>query len=194
MAQAVQKATRPKFRGRDTLKSKVQTRYPQNLEREYRRITNAYMKMLEKILAEHLPKIKKAIAAGHECMRHDEATSVYQTIDQVFLDINAEFERRSEFFELSRKLLKLSEQARIRSIREWKRVVQKALGINILEDYYTGEFFREALKLWAQTNVSLIKANPSRLRKWMVRTNEIPAKTNPSNPPGQHQAGRHLLH
>jgi SPP1 gp7 family putative phage head morphogenesis protein len=38
--------------------------------------------------------------------------------------------------------------------------VHKTLGINVLGDYYMGEFFREAMKQWTANNVGLIKTIP----------------------------------
>ena len=71
LAQAVQKAAKPKFRGHTVLKSKVTTHFPENLAREYMRITNTYMTLLNKTLADHLPAIRKAIDAEREGMKLD---------------------------------------------------------------------------------------------------------------------------
>ena len=46
------------------------------------------------------------------------------------------------------------------STEDWKREVSRTLGINILDDYYSGEFYREQLKLWADENASLISTLP----------------------------------
>ena len=70
-AQALQRAVKPKFRGHTTLKTKVVTHYPENLEREYVRITNTYMTLLNKTLAKYLPTIREAITAERESMRRD---------------------------------------------------------------------------------------------------------------------------
>ena len=47
------------------------------------------------------------------------------------------------------------------SIREWKRAVKDTLGIDLLDDYYKGEFFEEAIRRWIAENVLLIKSIPS---------------------------------
>jgi len=159
-AQAVQEAAKPKFRGRDNLTSKVVTHHPANIEREYIRITNTYMTLLNKTLAEHLPTIRRAIADEREGMRRDDARSVMEIIARTFMRIQVEFQKKSEAFELERKLTALSNQTRRYSVRQWRRVVQQTLGIDIMESYYTGEFYRETLTLWTQTNVNLIKTIP----------------------------------
>jgi len=160
MAQAVQEAVRPKFRGNTTLKSKVALHYPDNLSREYVRITNAYMSLMYKSLKEYLPQIKKAIDDERAGMRQDDASGVMSLISQAFLDIQESFTRKTLTFGLKRRLDNLANLTRKLTIREWKRVVQKTLGINILEDYYKGGFYRDALEQWTQRNVDLITSVP----------------------------------
>jgi len=43
---------------------------------------------------------------------------------------------------------------------QWRRVVNQSLGVNILEDYYMGEFFRGMMTQWVTNNVGLIKSVP----------------------------------
>jgi SPP1 gp7 family putative phage head morphogenesis protein len=160
MAQAVQAKAKPKFRGHKALKSKVATHYPAHLEREYIRIANTYMTLLNKTLADYLPVVRRAIDAEQTSMRQDADGSVPEIISQTFMKIRREFERKVESFGLERKLEKLSNLIRKLTIREWKRVVHKTLGINVLDDYYMGEFFRETMKVWVQSNVGLIKTIP----------------------------------
>ena len=160
MQQAVQKAAKPKFYGQQVKKSKVAAHYPENLAREYARITNAYMALLNKTLAEHLPKIRRAIDAERAGMRRDDDSGVHSLISQTFMEILDDLQKKYEEFRLERKLGNLADLNRKLAIREWKRVVHKTIGINVLDDYYMGEFFREAMKLWTANNVNLIKTIP----------------------------------
>jgi len=161
MAQAVQRAAKPKFRGHTVLKSKVVTHFPDNLAREYERITNAYMALLNKTLAEHLPTIRRAIDAEREGMRRDDIFDILGITKAIFDRILREFERKAvTFFGLDKKIENLANLTQKLSTREWKRVVHKTLGIDIMEDYYKGEFFRNNLKLWVQKNVDLITSIP----------------------------------
>ena len=162
MAQAVQKACKSKFRGRNALKSKVVTHYPNNLTREYVRVANTYMTLLNKTLAEYLPKIRTAIYDERDQMRMDSANEVMDLISNTFMDIQAEFTKRATSFDLDGKIRRLSEATRRRSVREWKRVVSATLGISILEDYYMGEFFGQSLNQWTANNVNLIKSIPEK--------------------------------
>lgn len=55
------------------------------------------------------------------------------------------------------------------TVKEWKKVIGKTLGINILEDYYDGEYFREALEKWVNENVDLIVTIPNDMLDDMKR-------------------------
>jgi SPP1 gp7 family putative phage head morphogenesis protein len=160
MAQAVQKAVKPKFYGNDTLRSKVITHYPENLAAEHEAIARQYMALLNKTLKEHLPEIRRGITAEREGRRLDDDFSVSRMIRRVMDRALADFERRAAHFGLERKILTLANQTRRFSISEWKRVVNRTLGINILEDYYKGEFYRNTMQQWVTNNVSLIKTLP----------------------------------
>ena len=159
---AVQDACRPKFRGRENLMSKTVPRYPSNLEREYIRIANAYMALLNQVLKTNLPAIRQAITAERERTntRHDSGYGVGEIIDGAFEQIATIFENRALSFGLENRLANLADQTRKRSIREWRRAVRQTLGIDIMQDYFMGEFYRKALTLWTVTNVDLIKTIP----------------------------------
>ena len=171
LAQAVQKAAKPKFRGRKYLKSKVAAHYPENMEREYARITNAYMTLLNKTLAEYLPKIRKAIDLKRASLRldadadnsndsFDEIVNLEAYVAEIFMRIRKEFEEEAIKYGLQDRLDKLGKQVLATTLQQWKRTVNRTLGINILEDYYKGEFYRYNLRLWTEQNVAKITSMP----------------------------------
>lgn len=160
MAQAVQRAVKPKFRGHTVLKSKVKTHYPANLEREYVRIVNAYMGILEDLLTRLFKKLHKSANADSTDIRLDDSGVTEEMIEEAFLDLQKKWLGKTQTFGLQKKLTELSELTEKLSISQWKRVVKKTLGIDIMGDYYKGDFFRDTLKLWAQTNVNLITSIP----------------------------------
>ena len=59
--QAIQKTVTPKFRGQDTVKSKVVPHYPQSVEREYERIVSGYMGLYDSALRKHMPELKRSL-------------------------------------------------------------------------------------------------------------------------------------
>ena len=47
------------------------------------------------------------------------------------------------------------------TVREWKKAVSKTLGIDLLDDYYSGEYYAQMLEKWVSDNVDLIKTVPN---------------------------------
>ena len=159
--EAVKEAAKPKFRGHEKLNAKVKFTYPAGLIREYQRITNAYMVLLNKIVAKHLPEIKEAAKLEKQkTVRTDDIQDLGRVIRKAFEDMNIELEQEASSFGLEKKLESLAKLTRKLTIKEWKKVVKATLGIDILDDYYLGEFYREQLKKWTEENVGLIKTIP----------------------------------
>ena len=107
MDRAVQKAVQHRFRGRTTMLPRAVLHYPQNLEHEYTKITEAYMLILQKTLAEHLPAIRRAMTEAREGMRHDDYDefgellyNVNDVIMNTFMRVRRDFERRAMAFNL----------------------------------------------------------------------------------------------
>jgi SPP1 gp7 family putative phage head morphogenesis protein len=157
--QEVQAAARRRFRGNKTLHSRVVTTYPENLEREYMRITNTYMMTLNRVIKARLPRIWKAINEQYG-IRLDSDADFQAWLENEFIAISQEFERMALSFGLDRQLTNLGNLTRKLSISEWRRVVHATIGINILDDYYMGEFYRQQLTLWTQNNIGLIRTIP----------------------------------
>lgn len=57
-------------------------------------------------------------------------------------------------------LERISGLTKASAIREWKRVVKDTLGVDLYADYYTGDFFKQAIDRWVEDNVSYIKSVP----------------------------------
>lgn len=179
--QAVQEATREavkkKFHGKKYLVSRSPLKYPQHLERDYTRITNAYMRLLNNTIAEYTPEIKALLAEyQHDASDGNARTDANDKGDwqefsrmlrRVLERAEADLEKKTANFDLIRKLNDLENRAHKYSIREWKRVVQQTLGINIFDDYYDGKFFRENTRQWVLQNVDLITTIPKETLKRM---------------------------
>lgn len=157
---AAQEAAKPKFRGNKKLKSKVITYYPEGIEREYKRVTDAYMKIVNEVVKEFMPKIKEAAFQEQSNSRKDDINDLGIIIKDAFDAMNKKLEEKEYAFGLRRRLENLAHLTRKLTIKEWKKVVKQTLGIDIMDDYYMGEFYREALNMWVDENVNLIKTIP----------------------------------
>lgn len=153
-----------KFGGKKKLPCKLRARYKESVEREYQRVINAYYDVLLKVLL----NTTRTLFAGP--MPLQEAQSGFRfdgfkedlvnLIRRIFRKARNDFHTKEQDFNLSGKIDKIGNLSKRLTTEEWRREVSKTLGINILDDYYSGEFYREQLKLWTDENVSLISTLP----------------------------------
>lgn len=157
----VQSALSAKFGSHQRLLCKYVTKYPQQAEREFQRVTNGYIRLLNELLKEHLPEIRDAARIEREAnQRHDDTADLIAKVTAVFDKMAAELERKTSGFGLYDKVEAMAHLTRKLTIREWKRAVKATLGIDLLDDYYTGELYRKMMEEWVDENVGLIKTIP----------------------------------
>ena len=152
-----------KFYGHDKLKSKVEPLYPSGIEREYVKLTNTYMNEYKKLLVKYLAQLTKAIQMDRKlqkALRVDSQTEVDKLIEELFKKLERDLTGKQEGFGLRKRLETLAYLTRKLSIREWKKVVKTTLGINILDDYYMGEFYKQIINTWIDENIGLISTLP----------------------------------
>jgi SPP1 gp7 family putative phage head morphogenesis protein len=175
MQQATREAVKKKFGRKRLLVSKVTPHYPQNLEREYIRVVNSYMALFRTALAEHLPNIRALLEQGD--IRTDAADddpertagaprtgaeiAAFDTaIEKALGKIRNNFAEKQGLFDLQKRVEKLARLTRKLTVREWKRVVKRTLGIDIMDDYYNDVKFQQIFDKWVADNVGLIKTIP----------------------------------
>lgn len=159
--QALQKQVKGKFKGKQTLPSRVKPIYPEGAEREFQRVAWGYLRLVNEVVKKHMPAIRKAAAAERERnRRQDDAGDLMLAIQKAFRSMGDELERKTSSFGLYKKLESLASLTEKLSIQEWKRTVKETLGLDIMDDYYMGEFYRQALQEWIDQNVALIKSIP----------------------------------
>lgn len=158
---AIQKVAKDRFKGHQKLPSKAKPIYPQSIEREFQRVTNSYILLVNRVMKKHLPEIRKAAAAEREKnWRQDDLSDLMKAVDKAFRSMGEELDRETAKYGLREKLEGLANLTRKLSIQEWKREVKETLGLDILDDYYLGEFYRQHLQEWIEENVGLIKSIP----------------------------------
>lgn len=159
--QMVQELLSKRFGSHQRLLCKYTPQYPIQGEREFQRVTNAYIRLLNELLKEYLPEIRDAARIEREAnRRHDDTSDLIAKVTAVFSKMASELERRTSDFGLHGKIEATAKLTRKLSIREWKRAVKDTLGIELLDDYYTGELYREMMEKWVNDNVGLIKTIP----------------------------------
>ena len=162
--EAVREYARKKFKGQKKLVCKTRIRYPEAAEREYQRVTNAYMALLSKAIKEQLvPAIRKIareeLPPGY--YRTDSQDGLMWGLVDAFAKCSAELEQSLNRFSLYSRISEMAALTVKLSIKEWKRAVKETVGIDLLDDYYAGQFYKLALEVWTRQNVDLIKTIPS---------------------------------
>lgn len=101
----VQDLLRHRFGSHDNLICKYSSKYPVQAEREFQRLTNAYIRILNELLKEYLPEIRDAARAEREAgQRHDDASDLIAKAKTVFSKMTVELERRTSMFGLHSKM------------------------------------------------------------------------------------------
>ena len=136
--------------------------YPDSAEREFRRVTNGYMKLLNQTLKEHLPAMMAAYKRERRGdTRYDDAQDLDAEIRQELMKVAQELEQKLAAYGLYEMVEKIARLTKTTSLREWKRVVKETLGIDLMDDYYKGDFYEQALRMWVDSNVEKIKTIPT---------------------------------
>lgn len=155
-----------KFGSHEVLYSRYIPQIPASAEREYVRMTNAYMGILKDALESELSKLKDVYRENLEA-EFREKRRVDSWIDTFLLAVLQIFQRiknrvtgKVAEYCLQRKLERISNLNLRLTTKEWKRAVKSTLGIDIREDYYLGAFYTEKLDVWVRENVDLIRTIP----------------------------------
>lgn len=161
LQEASKKAAKSKFHGHPTLKSRVIPKYPDTAEREFQRITNAYVKLLHAELKQRLPELMDEYKRErHGDSRYDDARDLERLVRKMFQDIATALEQKLDKFNLVDRVSSIAKMTKNTSLKEWKRVVHDTLGIDLLSDYYNASFYDEYLRRWIDDNVLKIKSIP----------------------------------
>lgn len=157
----VKEAVKQQFHGRKSIKSNSAPCHPHSAERDYTRVVNAYIKLLNSELKKSLPTLMKLYGRTLQSgARFDDAADLRHETEAEFHKIAASLEKKLERFELEKLIEKIGKSAKNTAYREWKQIVKATLGVNLMDDYYNGEFYALMLKQWANENVSRIKTIP----------------------------------
>lgn len=97
----------------------------------------------------------------HGDSRFDDMQDLDGEIRQELLKVTQELEKKLASYGLHDAIEKIGRLTKATSLREWKRAVKETLGIDLLDDYYKGDFYEQALRLWVDENVQKIKTIPN---------------------------------
>ena len=144
------------------MKCRTVPRYPATADREFQRLTSAYLKLLHEELKKELPALIRAYRREQRGdSRMDDIGNFRRLTEDACRRIMQRMEQKTEDFDLWDRAAGIARMTRNTSLREWKRAVHDTLGIDLLDDYYSGSFYEEYLRKWVDQNVLKIKSIPS---------------------------------
>lgn len=176
-----------RFHGKKAVQSKYVPRFPDSVMRDYVRLANALsVAAIKEPLRQLLPELMQIIKDGEKNEFRDHNTSTTkadgkqsrdnekeraksrrETLAATATALDSWFEKLREAIRNSMKLFRVRDKLnaiasanRKLTVKEWRKAVNKTLGINILEDYYDGEFYGDILEKWISDSVDLISTIP----------------------------------
>lgn len=159
------------FNGKKVIVSKLIPRYPISAERELKRVMMAYNKIIHEELKKELgPLMKKYRINLRGDIRLDDMQSFFREVRRTMQRIAERVEQRIALLDVALILGKIAESGRKYAVREWKRIVSGTLGVNLLDDYYNGDFFQEIIQTWVSQNTNYIQSVPTVLLDDMRQT------------------------
>ncbi len=158
----LQNEVKNKFRGSQSIKSKVAPRYPESAEREFQRLSRQYLRIFKDTLKDHLPAIMDAYKKErHGNTRLDDAQDLNNEVQEEMQKAAEELEQKFAAFGLLPLIEKIAEMLRKGSVKDWKRIIRQTLGVDLLDEYYSKEMYEYIIKRWISENVSKIKSIPN---------------------------------
>lgn len=136
--------------------------YPDSAEREYKRIANSYMRLLNETLKEELPGIMSAYQLyQHGDSRFDDLQDLEGRVRIGFRAVAQKLEQKLSKFGLDHMIRKVSRITRNTTLNSWKKSVKQTLGVDLMKDYYSDSFYEEVMKRWVDDNVLRIQNIPT---------------------------------
>lgn len=159
---AVQEAVKGKFKGKKVIKSRSIPHYPESAEREFKRVTNGYIRLLKNCLMDELPALLEEYRREQRSdSRFDASLKLTEKVKNALIKVARELEQKLAKYKLNDLVRKVAKLTKVNSLKEWKRVCKDTLGIDLMDDYYNGDFYEEALRRWVDENVQKIKSIPN---------------------------------
>lgn len=170
----VREELKRKHRGKKIISARYRMKYPDSAEREYIRMANEYMAIEKQVLLKYIPELKRILNEGtkyntdsrkdnerkRKAARFSAIDNTIVRLGILFDSMQKEMDSAFGLYNLKHKLKEIANLDHKLTIAEWKKTVSKTLGINILDDYYSGEYYRTMLEKWISSNVDLIKTIP----------------------------------
>lgn len=163
-----------RHKGKKIIPAQYRMKFPESAEREYVRLANEYMAIEKDVLLKYIPELKRILNEGtqyntdsrkdneqkRKAARFSGIDNTIVRLRILFDSIQKELDSAFGLYDLKRKINNIANLDHKLTVAEWKKVVSRTLGIDILTDYYSGDYYKEMLEKWVSANVDLIKTVP----------------------------------
>ena len=133
--------------GESKVLAKYRPKYPESAERKYIRLINEYMSIEKQVLLTFIPELKIIIQEGSTQFQLDskeenekkrkhsrmENINIIIKLNDFFNKVKRSLENAFGLFDIKKRIHKIAKLTHKLSIKEWKKTVDKTLGINLLE-------------------------------------------------------------
>lgn len=166
-----QKAIQGKFGANQSIVGKSAHKFPVSAEREYIRFVNGYMAAIKETIEKELPNLKEEyLRQMDDSIREDGIFDFTSFLDNFFQKILDKLNAADAGQSMITNLYRFGAITKKAEIREWRRMVKQTIGVDLSQDYYSGDFFEEELEKWSSDNVDLIRTVPSDMLDKMKQT------------------------
>ena len=147
--ESIKEATKAKYGRSRQLKSKYIPLHPESCERDMKRVSNAYMRIINQELKDVLPQIMDEYRRQERNdSRMDGLGDLRSMVSRKLSEALIRISQRAEKAGLRKRIEDISRKIKIASVSEWKKTVEKTLGIEIAEDYYKDDLYLGAMDSW----------------------------------------------
>ncbi len=146
------------FKGKRQIVAKNGFYCDKSSEREMARTMALFFDPVAEAVKELVPQILKEYELETEARGDglgDFLRKMGDKIKKVFSRFGKKWKGRAK-----KQVTRVGEIAVKRSTEDWRRMVRASLRVNILDDYYSGDYFAEILDKWIEENVSYIQGLP----------------------------------
>lgn len=150
-----------KFGRKQELKSVVKPQQGLSAEREYKRLAKEVNNEMFEIIKENMPLIIDIFKRRYETgQRYDSDDDDLSDLDKIFEKVRLKIKKLAVGDKLRKRITNIANVRRKLTVREWKRVCKRTLGVNILSSYYEAGIYRKIVDNWIDQNVNLIESIP----------------------------------
>ena len=187
--QMMNEQLKKKNHGKTMVESKYVPRFPESAERDYIRFVQSYVqKEFKAQIQDFMPELMQILTEAEKTqpranqkftgrtdakdkskenakerarLRRELLAAVMVKLDDWFERLKGALKTNLNVYEIRSRLNRIANASRKLTVKEWKKAIGKTLGINLLEDYFDGDFYAEAIERWINENVDLIVTIPT---------------------------------